>query len=141
MAHMNQEKKALIAAELKKIMPKDWRYSLAVDNRLAIRLTISSAPYDLLNMIESKREYQESWKIGIAAKGYYRTNDANPSSDFADKYILGIFNQIKAAMNIGNWDRSDLMTDYFDVGHYVYVWIGSDEKHFLFTPATQAEAA
>lgn len=33
MAYMDQEKKAKIAAALKKVMPKDWKYSLSVADR------------------------------------------------------------------------------------------------------------
>jgi phenolic acid decarboxylase len=44
MAYVNQEKKAKI---LKKVMPKGWKYSLAVRNHSTIVCTIKSAPVDL----------------------------------------------------------------------------------------------
>ena len=48
MAHMNQEKKARIAAALKPVMPAGWKYSLAVRHSSTIVCTISEASFDLL---------------------------------------------------------------------------------------------
>jgi hypothetical protein len=33
-------------------------------------------------------------------------------------------------MNTGNWDESDIQTDYFNVGWYVDVKIGSWQKPY-----------
>ena len=48
MAYMNQEKKAKIAAALKTVVPKGWKYSLAVRNHSSIVMNIKSAPVDLV---------------------------------------------------------------------------------------------
>ena len=44
---------------------------------------------------------------------------------------------IKDACNVGNHDRSDSQSDYFDVGWYVDINIGSDEKGFTYRKATR----
>ena len=49
MAFMNQDKKAVIAAQLKAVMPAGWKYSLRVSDHSTLRLLIASAPVDLLN--------------------------------------------------------------------------------------------
>jgi hypothetical protein len=43
-------------------------------------------------------------------------------------------------MNTGNWNRSDIMTDYFDVGHYIDLTFGTWDKPFQNTspPTLQA---
>jgi hypothetical protein len=58
MAYMNQEKKAVIAAALKAVMPADWKYGLTVQNGMTIVLTIKSAPVDLIAMINAKNAKQ-----------------------------------------------------------------------------------
>jgi hypothetical protein len=106
MAFMNQEKKAAIAAELKKVVPANWKYSLRVRHHSEIVMTISKAPVDL--------------------NAY--NNDDLPEEQLAE--LDKIFDAIHAALNLNNHDNSDPMSDYFDVGHYWHVSIGTYEKPF-----------
>jgi hypothetical protein len=39
--------------------------------------------------------------------------------------------ELLAAMNEGNWDRSDIQTDYFDVGWWVSIGIGRWNKPYV----------
>jgi hypothetical protein len=41
--------------------------------------------------------------------------------------------EVLAAMNEGNHDRSDIQTDYFDVGWYVDVNVGKWDQSYQFT--------
>lgn len=131
MAHMNQQKKAKIAAELKKVMPKGWKYTLAVRNHMTIVLTISEAPVDLIAEINRVQEQQPGWRGDYRVSGYTRLNPYYLERQFDQS--LETFKQILAAMNTGNWDRSDIMSDYFDVGHYVDVNLGRHDKPFVNT--------
>jgi hypothetical protein len=40
--------------------------------------------------------------------------------------------QIYSIANCGNYDNSDSMTDYFDIGWYVWLSIGQWDKEFVF---------
>lgn len=119
MALMTKEHKARIAVELKKVVPTGWKYSLAVKDHQAICMNIRSAPIDL-----------------IAAAGRAGIEDMqlnpyfNPAETFKDPEIAAIFEKIKDALNIGNYDRSDIMRDIFEVGHYVELSIGRYDKPF-----------
>jgi hypothetical protein len=42
------------------------------------------------------------------------------------------------ALNCDNYDNSDSMTDYFDVGHYVDLNIGKWDKPFVCTSVAVA---
>ena len=53
MAYMSPERKAVIAAELKRVIPKGWKYSLAVHNHSTIVLNIVAAPVDLLGQLKA----------------------------------------------------------------------------------------
>lgn len=132
MAYMDQERKALLAAELKKVMPAGWKYSLAVRNHSTIVLTITEAPFDLMAVVvqPSSRE-----------SGHYQVNNHHPLECFTDECVGEAFKAIVAALNAGNHDRSDSYTDYYDVGWYVDVQIGRWNKPFRHAPATEGVMA
>jgi hypothetical protein len=44
---------------------------------------------------------------------------------------LDLFHKIRDALNIDNHNRSDSQTDYFDVGHYTSINLGSWNKPFV----------
>ncbi len=48
MAWMNQERKAALAPGLKRVLPKGWKYPLAVRHHSTLVLTINEAPIDLV---------------------------------------------------------------------------------------------
>ena len=136
MAHMTQEKKAKIAAALKTIMPKGWKWSLSVEHRSTIVLTIAAAPVDLMAEIygvRNGRMIQRGYDALTEKPTHYTLNTYHPEN--ALDASLPLFTQIIAALNTGNHDNSDLMSDYFDVGHYVDVSIGKWNKDFVCTAA------
>lgn len=135
MAYMNQEKKSAIAAELKKVIPADWKWSLAVHHHSTIILTIAAAPINLF-AIANDNDSPYKW-----TDGYVQLNEYHLGHNFKGE-LLETFQRIKDAMNLGNWDKSDIMTDYFDVGHYVNIHIGKWNKPFqTSTPATSEARA
>ncbi len=133
MAYMNQEKKAKIAAELKGIIPKDWKYSLGVNNHSTIALTISAAPIDILeHMYIRAQELARPDDRNPPKKGTYaQVNQYHLKNEFTGE-LFDIFQKINKALNLNNYNNSDSMTDYFDVGHYVDINIGKWDKPFVF---------
>ncbi len=123
MAYMNQEKKVKIAAALKKVVPADWKYTLGVDNHSTIVMTITSAPVNLLAKAQANSEY---------VKDNFQVNQFYPEKSF-DGRTLETVMKILDALNLNNHDNSDIMTDYFDVGHYVNLNIGRWNKPFVCT--------
>ena len=126
MAYMNQEKKAVIAAELKKIMPKGWKYSLAVKNHSTLSLTIREAPVDLIRGLNKTPSFDP------ATQSRTQITLHNVDNRFADPEIDTLFTEINRVMNLGNWDRSEYISDYIDVGFYTELNIGTYEKPFIF---------
>ena len=131
MAFMNQDKKAVIAAQLKAVMPAGWKYSLRVSDHSTLRLLIASAPVDLLNARPDdaeERAERAGYRINTT-DNYREVNQYHLDASFSDD-LLPTFEAICAAMNLGNHDNSDPMTDYFDVGHYISISIGAWNKPF-----------
>ena len=107
MAYMNQEKKAKIAAKIKPLLKRyGLKGSLAVRNHSTIVLNLKSGKIDFGG---DKVQVNTYW---------YRDH-------YADRpEALAFLSEVIPAMMIGNHDRSDAMTDYFDVGWYIDVNIG-----------------
>lgn len=146
MAYVNQERKAKIAANLKKVMPEGWKYSLAVRNHSTLVLTIRQAPVDLLGNIRettSKMDYAFAYGNKAPEVGtYWDVNTYYIDRQFSGD-VLATMQAIDVAMNDGNHDNSDIQTDYFDVGWYVDIKIGKWDDPFLDTiprPATKSPA-
>jgi len=113
MAYMNQEKKKNLAPKIKEVLKKhNMNGSLSVDNYSSLRLTLQSGSIDFGT--DSINEY------------WYKDHFAdNPEA-------LAFLSEVIPAMNNGNHDNSDIMTDYFDVGWYINVNLGKYGKPYVY---------
>jgi hypothetical protein len=118
---MNQTKKAVIAAALKQVVPAGWKYSLSVDNYSSICMTIRSAPINLIHALYDSEE------TNVQVNQYWAHEHLQDCPEKAT--MLAIID----CLNIGNWNKSDSQIDYFDVGHYVSLNIGTWGKPFVVT--------
>ena len=133
MAYMSQEKKAKIAPKIKAILAKyKVKGSLSVRNHMTLVLNIKSGSVDFIgnfNETVSSDPY-------LSARGFTpaeKSLDVNPYhyqnhfSGDAKAFMQEVF----AVMNDGNHDRSDIQSDYFDVGWYVDVNVGQWDKEYI----------
>ena len=123
MAYMSQEHKKEIAVLLKEVMPKKWKYSLAVNNHSTIVLTISKADVDLIGMHKQLSPENKDKVTNFQLNHYYLHNAY-------DGEVLEKMEEIVKVLNHKNYDNSDVQSDYFDVGHYVNLNIGNWKKPF-----------
>lgn len=138
MAYMNQEKKAKIAPEIKRILKKyGVKGTLAVRNHSSLVLNVKSGSIDFIeNYISTDLDKPHAKKMDQNQVEYLRKNqaiDVNPywyHEHFSGK-AKSFLKEILQAMNSGNHDRSDVQTDYFDVGWYVDVNIGKWNKPYI----------
>lgn len=137
MAYVDKSKKARIQAALKPLMPKSWKWSLAVQNHSTIVLTIAQAPVDLL--AETARVHNSKHHLvaqhGVADRRDHADINHYHLDGAFDGELLETFKKIVAALNTDNFDKSDIMTDYFHVGHYVAVKLGRWNKPFVVATA------
>jgi len=121
MAYMNQEKKAKIAPAVKAILKKyNVKASLAVRNHMTLVLNVKQGSIDF---IKDYGDSEDATKFGIQVNPYhYKSHFTGKSVKFLEEVIT--------AMNDGNHDRSDIQSDYFDVGWYVDVNIGQWNKPY-----------
>jgi hypothetical protein len=129
MAYVNQEKKAKIAAALKSVVPSGWKYSLAVRHNSTIVMTVAAAPFDLIRAFKASEHFDPTTATHVDVNPYHYR------SHIEDEAVADVIGQIMGALNTENHNRSDLQSDYFDVGHYVDLQIGRWNRHFEFKPA------
>ena len=134
MAYMSPEKKAKIAPKIKAILAKyKVKGSLAVRNHMTLCLNLKSGSIDFIansNKVCSNNHYQVASGFKPSTSGYDQVNPYH-FKDHYDGKALAFMQEVFAAMNDGNHDRSDIQSDYFDVGWYVDVNIGKWNKPYL----------
>ena len=132
MAFMNQERKKKLAAELKKAM-KGYKikYTLRVHHYSSIIMTISEGNIDF---IKNAQEVRDSKPV----PEHLRNDKPSPYMQVNTYWIQEHFSGIakdclqsaKEALSTGNHDRSDIQSDYFDVGWYVNINVGQWDKPY-----------
>lgn len=138
MAYVDQTLKAKISENVKKICKKyGVKATLSIRHHSTLCLNIKSGPIDFLGNFHKLYCEREN---GIGAE-YRRENpnttylQANPYhyNKHFDGKALAFLQEVIPAMNDGNWDKSDIMTDYFNVGWYIDINIGKWDKPYLWT--------
>ena len=113
MAYFNQEMKKERANDVKAVLKKyNVKGTLSVSNHSTFVVTLKEGAVDFGTTREQVNTY---W--------IERNYEDNPT---AREFLL----ELKEAMMTGNYDRSDVQTDYFDVGFYVSINIGAYGKPY-----------
>lgn len=124
---MNQDKKAKIAPKVKSILKKyGVKGTLGVHNHSTLVLNVVSGPIDFIGNFNKVNEDK------LPVMKVENCLDINPywyQEHFSGK-ALSFLKELLPAMNEGNHDRSDIQSDYFDVGWYVDVNIGRWNKPY-----------
>lgn len=132
MAYMDQTKKSALAPGIKAVLKKyGMKGTVGVRNHSTLCCNISQGPLDIIgNMFE----------IAVAKPGsHYNSNPVKPKYMQVNEHWIGenytgkckeFLIALKDAMSIGNHDKSDIQTDYFDVGWYVDINIGKWDKPY-----------
>ena len=127
MAYMNQDKKAVIKTNLDKVLkPLGIKYSLRVDNHMAINCTIKSGGIDFM------RNFSET--TGKQFDDHIR-NHLQVNQFWYDEHFTGLAREIigktvDALKSADYYDRSDAQIDYFDTAYYIHLNVGSWDKPY-----------
>ncbi len=130
MAFMNQDRKKELAPRIKEIC-KEYgvKATLSVRHHSELVLNIKSSGIDFIGNYNSVERYTSWGEPRRKAEYYLGVNEYYIHEDFTGE-ALEFLTKINEAMNDGNFDNSDPMTDYFHVGWYTQINIGSWEKHY-----------
>lgn len=110
MAYIEKEKVTEIRKALKAAFP-ELKLSVTRLNYTKLSVTILSGPYKFTDRDNQQINYNHPEAYG--------------SSEILEKIT-------KICMN-GNYDNSDIMTDYFEVGYYFSLNVGDWDKPYILT--------
>lgn len=123
-------KKPIIKAILKEYGLKG---SLSGTNSYTMKLTVTSGKIDFignyLETVKLKHDYEKNHLNGVAED---QCVDINPYwyKEHFSGMALEALQKLVGAMQTGNHDRSDIQSDYFDVGWYIGISIGKYNKPY-----------
>lgn len=135
MAYVSQELKAKLAPRIKAVLKKyGVKGTVAVRNHSTLVLNLKSGSIDFIgnsNRVCGESHYQVSRGFRPNTTGY---DQVNPYwyQDHYDGKAKAFLKEVLTVMNDGNHDRSDIQTDYFDVGWYVDINIGKWNKPYIY---------
>lgn len=141
MAHMNQEKKSIIKAALDKALKaRGFKYSLRVENHMAITCTIAAGPVDFIGNFKAKTG-DKFTNIPGRLMDHLQVNLYWLEDHFSGQALAILQECAQALKAAGYYDRSDAMTDYFDTAYYMHLNIGAWDKPYKLTAPTMRQAA
>jgi hypothetical protein len=123
MGYVSKETKAKITAKLKEVMPKGWKYTVAVFDLQMIRVRIAQAPVDLVALCQRKRDDHNN---------FVQLDTLRLEKQFSGE-VLEAMLKIKAALDIDNYDHSDHIRGYSDFGYSIGIHLGSEASSFKVT--------
>ena len=117
-AYVNNEKTKEVREDLKKEFP-DFKFSVRKRHYTTVDVAILSGPLDLTEGEE---------------RDYIQVNTHWIQDHYKDKpEIRDFLQRVTDIINKGNFDKSDIMTDYFHVGFYVSLSIGEWDRPYVKT--------
>jgi ATP-dependent helicase/DNAse subunit B len=127
MAYFSQEKKAKIAPAIKAILKKyNLKGSLAVRHHSSVVLNIKAGAIDFIGNYNTEAFHNEARQV---CDGHIDVNPYHYEKHFSGT-ALDALTELFEVLNTDNFDKSDIQTDYFHVGHYVDVNIGKWDKPY-----------
>lgn len=135
MAYMDQKRKNTIAPQVKQILAKyGVRGSLSVRHHSTLVLTLGGGKIDFC------RDWYDLWIKSHKNDPVAYVPDHVPDHlDINTHHIASQHTgearacllELLAAMQDGNWDRSDSQTDYWDVGWWCDIRVGKWDKPYV----------
>lgn len=123
MAWVSQERKKELAPAIKQVLKKyGLTGTVSVQNHSTLVVKITKGPIDFIKNYKENNEF--SFSDSYIDVNTYWIHDSY--TGIAKEALT----ELKEAMTVGNWDRSDIQTDYFDVGWYIDIAIGSWKKPY-----------
>lgn len=131
MAYVSQELKARLAPRVRAVLAEyGLKGTVSVHNHRTLVLTVRQGEIDFIG------NYNQ-----VAGELYAHTGRFTPAEDNLDinpyhyekqfdGKALEFLKKVMAVMNDGNYDNSDLQSDYFSVGWYVDINIGRWDRPY-----------
>ena len=140
MAYISQEMKKKLLPGIKEVFKKyKVKGSVGINNYSTLAVTITSGELDFLGADLKIQLRQAIWdnRSNSAVKSYLRINRFAIVENcrlVQENNIADFFEALIKAMEGDLWyDRSDIMTDYFDTAYYLSINVGKWDKPYILT--------
>lgn len=130
MAYITAEQTRFIKKKLTESFP-DYKFSVRNENHSSVAVTILSGPVRFDYTEEARRKSASMYNVTSSLKPDYLQLNHYYLENYENENIL---REMYDLINDGNYDNSDIMTDYFDVGFYVHFNMGAWNKPYVVTP-------
>ena len=131
MAYMPQEKKKELAPKIKSVLKKyGMKGSISVNNHSTLVCTLKSGALDIIQNARAEALRRNGESYVTEDQTYLQVNPYWLQENYTGE-VQAFLCELRAAMNDGNHDRSDIMTDYFDVGWYIDINVGKWNKPYI----------
>lgn len=124
MAYIGQEDKKKLAPEIKKVLKKyGMKGSIRICNHSTLVVNLKEGVLDLIGDCNS-----DYVRDHLQVNTYYCVERAN------DPTIKSFYDELIKAMKGDDWyNKSDAMTDYFDIAYYININAGKWNKPYVLT--------
>lgn len=124
MAYMSQDRKKELAPGIKAVLKKyGMKGTIGVDNRSTLVVNLRAGKIDFIaDMIKKESDLPHIEKMREAGLNM-RVNEYWYDKQYAGK-ALEFLSELIPAMMKGNYDNSDVQSDYHDVGWYIAINVG-----------------
>jgi hypothetical protein len=135
MSYMNQERKAELAPGIKSVLKKyGVKGTIGVRDHSTLVVNLKGGKLNILeNWYQTATKYSEVNNYGdkIERREYLDVNHHWIDEGYSGQ-VKEFLNELKDAMMVGNWDRCDIRTDYFDIGWYIDINVGQWNKPYVY---------
>ena len=124
MAYIRQEDKKKLAPEIKKVLKEyGMKGSIRIDNHSTLVVNLKEGVLDLIGDYDSDYE-----------RDYLPVNTYHCVEWAKSPVIKSFYDALIKAMKGDDWyNKSDYMTDYFDIAYYININVGQWNKPYVLT--------
>ena len=127
MAYVSQALKATLSPAIKAVFKKyGMKASISVRNHSTLVVNVKSGEIDFIANYNDCARYHKRREVS----GDIQVNTYWLDTAFCGRALVCL-EELKAAMTVGNWDKSDIQSDYFNVGWYIDINIGQWDKPYV----------
>jgi len=139
MAYMNQVTKQQIVAAAKPVLDAyRMKGSFSVRNSSTLCLTLRQGPIDFIGDIVQENDQLAVGRAQVDLRAWrtsysFTINEYWYHENFTGR-ALEFLSALLPTLKSANWyDRSDIMTDYFDCSYYINVRVGTYDRPYIVT--------
>ena len=133
MSYMNQEKKAELATGIKAVLKKyGVKGTIGVRHHSVLVVNLKGGKQDIIgNWFQNATKYDSTDRYGVEINRpeYLDVNHFWIGEHYTGE-VKEFLTELKGAMNVGNYDNSDIQSDYFSVGWYIDINVGKWNKPY-----------